>query len=69
LLNNLAVGGKALTHLDEWFTGERDFEGVLKDIEDLFGAGAAFSGNSAAAASFSHVARDLLGIYQNAVGE
>jgi hypothetical protein len=69
LLNNLAVGGKALTHLDEWFTGERDFEGALKDIEDVLGAGATFSGNSAAAASFSHIARDLLGIYQNATGE
>jgi hypothetical protein len=67
-LNNLAVGVKGALKIPDWFSGEREFEDALKDVEALLGGLAIFSGNASAGTSFMHVARDLYGIASNIEG-
>lgn len=60
-----AKGVEAFKRVPDWFTGEREGLGVVKDVEAILTAFGLVSDNAAAAGSISHIIRDLFGVAQN----
>jgi predicted PilT family ATPase len=67
-MDGIGNGFKAITHVDDIIQGERDFDEMMQDLEGVLTLGAVGSGNSAAAASAAHIARDLVKVVKNMVG-
>jgi len=59
-------GAKAVKNVPEWFTGDRSAEDALRDVDLILNGLGLFNRDIAAAASLSHLARDLFGVSQNA---
>ena len=68
IFSSAAQGAQTLGHIPEWFDGTRDADGVFKDVEALLSAMALTNDNLSAAASVSHIARDLYGVGKTLAG-
>lgn len=69
--NLFSAGGQAassITHAPDYLTGERGLEDAIKDAEAVLSGAAPISDSAAAAASVSHVIRDIYGILSNLEG-
>ena len=66
LLSTLTDTAPVIARLSETLSGERETEQVLRDSETILTAVGLFNGDVAAAASLSHLARDLFGVAKNA---
>lgn len=62
LVNGVSQAVPAVKRVPEWFTGERDLDGALKNSESILTAARVASDSAAAAVSLSHLVRDLFGI-------
>jgi hypothetical protein len=69
LLSGVVQGAKRLKHVPDWFTGEREAYDAVKDAEAILSGMGVFNDTLSAAASFSHLARDLFGLVDNATGD
>ena len=58
---------QAAKKVPDWFTGERDVEGAIKDAEAMLTALGLASDEAAAVTSLSHIVRDLFSVGQNVV--
>lgn len=66
--NLLSSGPKAaqsLTQMPDYFTGDKDMADALRDAETIATGAAPFSDEAAAAASFTHLLRDLHAAWKN----
>ena len=62
-------GVRAIKHIPDILDGERDMEGVLKDIDGMVSLMGMFNQSAAAAASLTHIASDFFGVAKNATTE
>ena len=62
-------GVRAIKHIPDIIDGERDMEGVLKDIDGMVSLMGMFNQSAAAAASLTHIASDFFGVAKNATTE
>lgn len=62
-------GVRAIKHIPDILDGERDMEGVLKDIDGMVSLMGMFNQSAAAAASLTHIASDFFGVAKNAKTE
>jgi hypothetical protein len=62
-------GVRAIKHIPDIIDGERDMEGVLKDIDGMVSLMGMFNQTSAAAASLTHIASDFFGVAKNTTTE
>lgn len=65
-LINFERGIKSFKNIPDILQGERDAEGVLKDIDGMVSLMGLFNQNAAAAASLTHIASDFFGVVDNA---
>ena len=68
-LINFERGVRAIKHIPDILDGERDMEGVLKDIDGMVSLMGMFNQSAAAAASLTHIASDFFGVAKNATTE
>ena len=68
-LINFERGIKSFKNIPDILQGERDAEGVLKDIDGMVSLMGLFNQNAAAAASLTHIASDFFGVVDNAATE
>ena len=68
-LINFERGIKSFKNIPDILQGERDAEGVLKDIDGMVSLMGLFNQNAAAAASLTHIASDFFGVVDNATTE
>jgi len=68
-LINFERGVRAIKHIPDILEGERDMEGVLKDIDGMVSLMGMFNQSAAAAASLTHIASDFFGVAKNATTE
>jgi hypothetical protein len=68
LFSSVMQAGGATRNLDDWFTGDRDAAGIIKDTEAILSGMGVFNETISAAASLSHLARDLFGVADNLSG-
>ena len=66
LFSSTGQAAGALTKIPDWFTGDREFGDALKDAEAMLSGMGVFNDTISAAASLSHLARDLYGVGTNA---
>lgn len=65
LFSSLGNSASAVKRLPEILRGEQEARLVLRDVEAILSAMGLFNGQLAAAASLSHLARDLFGVVEN----
>jgi len=65
LLNAPAKAAQTITDFPGYFDGDKDFSDALRDAETILTGAAPVSDTAAAAASFSHVVRDVFGLMDN----
>jgi hypothetical protein len=68
-LVSFASGVRAMKHLPQYIEGDADWEMTFKDIDGILSMGGLFNENIAAAASLSHLARDVFGVAKTAKKE
>ena len=68
-LINFERGVRAIKHIPDIIDGERDMEGVLKDIDGMVSLMGMFNQSAAAAAALTHIASDFFGVAKNATTE
>lgn len=59
----------AIMRIPETLAGEQEADEVMRDVDAILSGMGLFNANIAAAASISHLARDLFGVTENVVGD
>jgi len=69
IFSSVGQAAQAVGRVPDWFDGTRDADGVFKDVEALLSGFAVSNDTVSAAASISHLARDLYGVAKSVVGQ
>ncbi len=68
IFSDAKQAAKSVTHVPEWFTGERDASGIMKDVDSILSGLALGSDRMSEYASLSHMAKDAFGLSKQVTG-